>query len=172
MYLKSFEILNKKLFRSLSCQNMYGHLNWLMQNAHKVNLEKIVCSIAATTALFRENVTGYQDTVQVDVSLDGNQLSVIKVRICNYLLNFYQQFQFQNPCNSLFSSNNWSLLTECDGNMFGKHCKEFCGKCVNDGQCHHINGSCLYGCDPGYYGIDCTEGTHTWSQQVYFVITL
>ena len=65
-----------------------------MQNAHKVNLEKIVYSIAATTALFRENVTGYQDTVQVDVSLDGNQLSVIKVRICNYLLNFHQQFQF------------------------------------------------------------------------------
>ena len=55
--------------------------------------------------------------------------------------------------------------------MFGKHCQEVCGKCLNDGQCHHINGSCLYGCNPGYYGIDCREGTHTWSQQVYLAFT-
>ena len=42
--------------------------------------------------------------------------------------------------------------------MFGKHCKESCGKCLMDEQCHHINGSCLNGCNPGYYGNKCTEG--------------
>ena len=50
------------------------------------------------------------------------------------------------------------LPTECDGGMFGKYCNESCGKCFNDGQCHHINGSCLNGCDSGYHGINCTYG--------------
>ena len=49
--------------------------------------------------------------------------------------------------------------TECDGKMFGKNCKELCGKCFNNDQCNHINGSCMNGCNPGYYGITCTEGT-------------
>ena len=74
---------------------------------------------------------------------------------------FSNNFNLQHPCYRLFLSNNLSLLTECDGNMFGKHCKEVCGKFLNGGQCHHINGSCLYGCNPGYYGIDCREGTDT-----------
>ena len=51
------------------------------------------------------------------------------------------------------------LPTECDGGMFGQHCNQSCGKCVNNEQCHHINGSCLNGCDSGYHGTYCTEGT-------------
>ena len=50
------------------------------------------------------------------------------------------------------------IPTVCDGGMFGKHCNETCGKCLNDGLCHHINGSCFNGCDSGYSGINCTEG--------------
>ena len=34
---------------------------------------------------------------------------------------------------------------ECDGNKFGQGCAEECGNCVNDEQCHHINGDC--GCE-------------------------
>ena len=50
------------------------------------------------------------------------------------------------------------LPTDCDEGMFGKYCNESCGKCLNDEQCHHINGSCLNGCASGYRGINCTEG--------------
>ena len=51
------------------------------------------------------------------------------------------------------------ITTECDGGMFGNHCNKTCGKCLNNEQCHHINGSCLNGCESGYQGINCTEGT-------------
>ena len=54
------------------------------------------------------------------------------------------------------------LLTECDGKMFGKDCTESCGKCLNNDQCHHVNGSCVNGCSPGYYGINCTIGTDNY----------
>ena len=49
------------------------------------------------------------------------------------------------------------LPIECAGEMFGQNCKKSCGKCLNNEQCHHINGSCLNGCNPGYHGINCIE---------------
>ena len=52
--------------------------------------------------------------------------------------------------------------------MFGKDCTESCGKCVNNDKCHLVNGSCVNGCNPGYYGINCTNGTDNLSQQLYF----
>ena len=33
-----------------------------------------------------------------------------------------------------------------------------CGNCLNGKQCHHINGSCLNGCDKGTYGDKCDKG--------------
>ncbi|XP_022307739.2 uncharacterized protein LOC111113742 [Crassostrea virginica] len=48
---------------------------------------------------------------------------------------------------------------ECDGGMFGQNCNQSCGKCLDNEQCHHINGSCFNGCDSGYHGANCTEGT-------------
>ena len=65
------------------------------------------------------------------------------------------------------------LPTECDGKMFGKDCKESCGKCLNNDQCHLVNGSCVNGCNPGYYGINCTNGTDNLLQQlIFFVLPL
>lgn len=49
-------------------------------------------------------------------------------------------------------------FTECDNGLFGRNCTSTCGKCVGAEQCHHINGTCLNGCDPGYKGADCTKG--------------
>lgn len=49
------------------------------------------------------------------------------------------------------------IFTECDGGTFGLGCINTCGKCAHDEQCHHINGSCMNGCDPGYYGPQCTK---------------
>ena len=62
------------------------------------------------------------------------------------------------------------IPTVCDGGMFGKHCNESCGKCLNDGQCDHINGSCLNGCNPGYHGMTCTEGSDILLQEVFFFL--
>ena len=42
--------------------------------------------------------------------------------------------------------------------MFGENCTEHCGNCLNSEQCHHINGTCMNGCDRGYEGLYCTEG--------------
>nr|XP_022306974.1 multiple epidermal growth factor-like domains protein 10 isoform X1 [Crassostrea virginica] len=47
---------------------------------------------------------------------------------------------------------------ECDGNTYGGDCGEECGECVNDEQCHHINGTCLNGCDRGFQGLGCNQG--------------
>ena len=42
--------------------------------------------------------------------------------------------------------------------LFGEKCNGTCGNCSNGDPCHHINGSCLHGCDPNYQGLFCTEG--------------
>lgn len=49
------------------------------------------------------------------------------------------------------------LCTECEGITFGPGCINMCGKCARNEHCHHVNGSCMNGCDPGYYGPQCTK---------------
>ena len=48
---------------------------------------------------------------------------------------------------------------ECDSGTFGQGCREICGKCKRETQCHHINGTCFTGCDPGFIGNQCDQGT-------------
>ena len=52
-------------------------------------------------------------------------------------------------------------FTECGNEMFGQDCNERCGECVGEEQCHHVNGSCVNGCKPGYKGIRCTKGSQS-----------
>ena len=59
---------------------------------------------------------------------------------------------------SFFVSILFLFSTECDGKTFGQDCGKECGECVNDEQCHHINGTCLNGCDRGFQGHECNEG--------------
>lgn len=47
---------------------------------------------------------------------------------------------------------------ECDGHTFGQNCSELCGHCLNDEQCHHVDGNCTNACDLGYHGTNCTQG--------------
>ena len=49
-------------------------------------------------------------------------------------------------------------LTECNMNMYGANCSLSCGNCRGKGQCHHVNGSCLEGCDSGFQGDTCLQG--------------
>lgn len=48
---------------------------------------------------------------------------------------------------------------ECDGMKYGFGCIYNCGTCLDHKQCHHINGSCLQGCDAGFEGNLCKTGT-------------
>lgn len=49
------------------------------------------------------------------------------------------------------------IFTECDGGTFGPRCINMCGQCAQNEHCHHINGSCLNGCDPGFYENQCIK---------------
>lgn len=52
----------------------------------------------------------------------------------------------------------FAVVTECTGLMYGQNCNLSCGHCIMSEQCHHINGTCMSGCDIGYHGLHCTEG--------------
>lgn len=54
--------------------------------------------------------------------------------------------------------------SKCDEGKFGPKCTEFCGNCrlseieeMEDWKCHHVDGFCIYGCNPGYYGDRCLQ---------------
>lgn len=51
-------------------------------------------------------------------------------------------------------------ITECNGKSYGQKCQQNCGNCKNNEQCHHVNGSCMNGCDSGFYGTKCDLSTY------------
>lgn len=51
-------------------------------------------------------------------------------------------------------------FTACSGGVYGQNCSLPCGQCLDNEQCHHINGTCMNGCGKGYQGLNCTEGQH------------
>ena len=51
------------------------------------------------------------------------------------------------------------LIIECVDKTYGAECKQACGNCRNGEPCHHVNGSCLFGCDAGVYGDKCDTGS-------------
>ncbi|XP_078329798.1 uncharacterized protein LOC144624229 isoform X3 [Crassostrea virginica] len=44
---------------------------------------------------------------------------------------------------------------ECQDGKYGDGCQMDCGRCRNLKQCHHVNGTCLSGCEQGYIGEKC-----------------
>ncbi|CAG5127992.1 unnamed protein product [Candidula unifasciata] len=56
-------------------------------------------------------------------------------------------------------------MTRCDPGRYGLGCQSSCSQfCVRDNDtrtdfCNNTNGACLYGCQDGYQGPTCTEGT-------------
>lgn len=52
----------------------------------------------------------------------------------------------------------WLLYKECDNHTFGVDCSLTCGNCANGERCNHVDGSCPYGCDSGWFGRMCDEG--------------
>ncbi|XP_065924918.1 receptor-type tyrosine-protein phosphatase alpha [Magallana gigas] len=47
--------------------------------------------------------------------------------------------------------------SQCASNTFGQNCSERCGYCLDDEQCHHVDGNCTNGCELGFYGTNCMQ---------------
>lgn len=47
------------------------------------------------------------------------------------------------------------MYLACDATWYGAGCKSQCGHCVGEDNCHHVNGSCLLGCQEGFTGDLC-----------------
>ncbi|XP_062592311.1 multiple epidermal growth factor-like domains protein 10 isoform X2 [Saccostrea cucullata] len=77
----------------------------------------------------------------------GDGYCHIETGMCSWCKPGYQGYQCQN---------------ECNGNKYGQDCGQGCGACLGYKQCHHMNGSCLEGCDAGFKdtlcNIECSEG--------------
>ena len=52
---------------------------------------------------------------------------------------------------------NTLIFAECDKGRYGQNCSNNCGFCSNKEQCDVINGTCMNGCDIGYWGDYCTQ---------------
>eukprot|EP00105_Crassostrea_gigas_P044220 XP_019928368.1 PREDICTED: protein draper-like [Crassostrea gigas] len=48
-------------------------------------------------------------------------------------------------------------VSECPDQTYGPECQQICGNCKNKESCHHVNGSCLNGCDRGVNGEKCDK---------------
>lgn len=47
------------------------------------------------------------------------------------------------------------MYLACDATWYGAGCKFQCGHCIGEDNCHHVNGSCLLGCQKGFTGDLC-----------------
>ncbi|XP_052678192.1 scavenger receptor class F member 2-like [Crassostrea angulata] len=96
------------------------------------------------------------DGQKTDLSYFGGQCAISK--------NEYKTAEWRVDLENLSSISNITIYFrtenlpwECDSDMYGPGCSLTCGACINNTQCHHINGSCLQGCGPGFYGRKCDE---------------
>lgn len=60
-------------------------------------------------------------------------------------------FKFDNVSTLLYK------ILACDNRTYGTNCSKECGFCFGREQCHHVSGTCLKGCDPGYKAGACKE---------------
>lgn len=59
-----------------------------------------------------------------------------------------------NVPNIFFFSHAYFII-ECETGTYEDGCQTECIHCMNETQCHLLNGTCSYGCKPGYYGPKC-----------------
>lgn len=96
--------------------------------------------------------------------------------ICSFLKISFSCFEFVHKAIPPYLSN-FSMrfdkkclvvldLTECDRGSFGKDCASSCGRCMDNETCHHVNGSCINGCETGFQGLDCKR-SNIFSLQTY-----
>ena len=50
-------------------------------------------------------------------------------------------------------------LSECDAGFYGDSCASVCGRCKSGTACNHVTGTCYGGCETGYTGDMCLQGS-------------
>ena len=50
------------------------------------------------------------------------------------------------------------LILACENGTYGYDCNKTCGHCTDKESCFHTNGTCRFGCNPGYMGELCKKG--------------
>lgn len=60
---------------------------------------------------------------------------------------------------NIYSTYLMFYITECPHGQYGKACETVCGQCIDLSECHHVLGTCLNGCKPGYKGNHCSQST-------------
>ena len=50
------------------------------------------------------------------------------------------------------------VILACENGTYGYDCNNTCGHCTDKESCFHTNGTCLFGCNPGYMGELCKTG--------------
>lgn len=58
----------------------------------------------------------------------------------------------------------------CNNKGYGEKCSTPCGNCLGLAQCHHLNGTCMDGCDPGYKDSACNVGRNVVIE-IYLYLT-
>lgn len=49
------------------------------------------------------------------------------------------------------------MVKACGNGTYGPDCSVLCGHCLNQNDCHYVNGSCLTGCNTGFQGKFCNS---------------
>ena len=52
-------------------------------------------------------------------------------------------------------------MIACRTGTYGKNCNDTCGHCLNPGECYHVNGTCVEGCEAGYQGNLCETSPYS-----------
>lgn len=63
------------------------------------------------------------------------------------------------------------LIIECENGIYEDRCQTECIHCLNVTQCHLLNGTCSYGCKPGYRGPKCDRSKFSKAPCVLLVIS-
>lgn len=59
---------------------------------------------------------------------------------------------------------------ECENGIYEDGCQTECIHCLNMTQCHLLNGTCSYGCKPGYRGPKCHRSKFNRTLSLYGLI--
>lgn len=68
--------------------------------------------------------------------------------------------------------NRYIYITVCNEGTYGSDCNYTCGQCHAKEDCHHVNGTCLLGCEPGYQGDLCKSRKKVTNNMGFFLVML
>lgn len=99
------------------------------------------------------------------LNLISVRISQLKAGVCNILndrivlLYKKKALPFKVKCVIYLSNNLYIHIKHlaCNATWFGDGCKSQCGYCLGENNCHHVNGSCLLGCQEGFTGDLCFD---------------